>query len=335
MTFDSSEKVTADVIFRLTALWAMNESGIGGFLHLFHFPFSGIILTGLSVMLVTLICHYGNLDWKVLSRSLILVLIIKLSLSPHTSFTAYLAVSIQAIICFFVYRTIGINQISILLSCVLTFLESALQKIIVLTIFFGQRMYEVFDEFVNQYLGKNLEFIGMGASSIAFSFYIAVYLIAAVVSALYINYLYRRMISGDIGEITFFSQSTSQVTVTNNHPKFKYGIISLFVFFIAIVIMMFLTGKESFIEIYLLRTLLILAIWFLFVIPIIKYLMSRYFDKYRVVYKDQIASIINFFPSLISLVRLSMDALKSYVWYLRPIKFFEFLLYRLLFDPML
>ncbi|MFN8330037.1 MAG: hypothetical protein U0T81_02270 [Saprospiraceae bacterium] len=201
--------------------------------------------------------------------------------------------------------------------------------------FFGQRMYEVFDEFVNQYLGKNLEFIGMGASSIAFSFYIAVYLIAAVVSALYINYLYRRMISGDIGEITFFSQSTSQVTVTNNHPKFKYGIISLFVFFIAIVIMMFLTGKESFIEIYLLRTLLILAIWFLFVIPIIKYLMSRYFDKYRVVYKDQIASIINFFPSLISLVRLSMDALKSYVWYLRPIKFFEFLLYRLLFDPML
>lgn len=335
MTFDSSNKVAADVIFRLTAFWAMNESGIGGFLHFFHFPFSGVILTGLSVMLVTLICHFSNLDWKVLSRALMLVLLIKLSLSPHTSFTAYLAVGFQAMISYLVYRIFGINQISILLSCVLAFLESALQKIIVLTIFFGKNMYEVFDEFVNQYLGRNLDFLGLGASSLLFSFYMAVYIISAVVSALYIYRLYRRMLSGDIEKIPSIAKDFEKDFKTDDHKKIKYGIIYLFVFFIVILIMMFLTGRENDIQIYLLKTIMIISIWFLFVIPVIKYFLSRYFYKYSEMYQDQIESTVSFFPRLISLVRLSMAASKTYLWHKRPLKFFEFLFYRLLFDPSL
>ena len=50
------QKVLA--IQRLTALWAFAESGLGGMLHALQLPFTGLIVGGLSVIIITLIAKF-------------------------------------------------------------------------------------------------------------------------------------------------------------------------------------------------------------------------------------------------------------------------------------
>ncbi len=47
-------------IHKLTALWALNESGLGGFLHVFNTPFTGLIVGGISILLISLIAYYAT-----------------------------------------------------------------------------------------------------------------------------------------------------------------------------------------------------------------------------------------------------------------------------------
>jgi hypothetical protein len=52
-------KNNKSIIDKLTALWALNESGLGGFLHVFNSPFSGLIVGGVSILLISLIAYYA------------------------------------------------------------------------------------------------------------------------------------------------------------------------------------------------------------------------------------------------------------------------------------
>ena len=76
------------VVERLTALWALNECGLGGFMHAFGSPFTGIIVGGFSVLLITLIAKHTDHIWSTLVKAISIVLLIKLSVSPHSPITA-------------------------------------------------------------------------------------------------------------------------------------------------------------------------------------------------------------------------------------------------------
>ena len=71
-------------IERLTALWALNESGLGGFLHVFNTPFTGLIVGGISILMISLIAYYAEDKWKAVLRALLIVLIVKMAVSPHS-----------------------------------------------------------------------------------------------------------------------------------------------------------------------------------------------------------------------------------------------------------
>ncbi|NJO01983.1 MAG: hypothetical protein HC880_10065 [Bacteroidia bacterium] len=40
-------------IERLTALWALNEAGLGGLMHAVRTPFTGVVVGGLAIMLIS------------------------------------------------------------------------------------------------------------------------------------------------------------------------------------------------------------------------------------------------------------------------------------------
>ena len=83
---------------RLTALWALNESGLGGVLHAAKFPFTGIFVGGFAVILISLIARYSNYSFKAILKATAMVLMIKAAVSPHSPFPAYLAVSFQGLL---------------------------------------------------------------------------------------------------------------------------------------------------------------------------------------------------------------------------------------------
>ena len=47
-----------NIFIRLTALWALIEAGLGGLLHAFHLPFTGIILGGFAVLIISLLAQH-------------------------------------------------------------------------------------------------------------------------------------------------------------------------------------------------------------------------------------------------------------------------------------
>ncbi len=43
---------------RLTALWAFSESGLGGILHALQMPFTGLLVGGMAILLISLIAFF-------------------------------------------------------------------------------------------------------------------------------------------------------------------------------------------------------------------------------------------------------------------------------------
>ncbi|MDV7397666.1 hypothetical protein RZS08_40070, partial [Arthrospira platensis SPKY1] len=85
------------ILIRLTALWALNEAGLGGLMHLFKSPFTGIFVGGTAVLLISLIGYVAEKPGPAIMRALTVVLIIKAMASPHSPLTAYLAVAFQGV----------------------------------------------------------------------------------------------------------------------------------------------------------------------------------------------------------------------------------------------
>jgi len=84
-------------ITRLSALWALSESMLGGLLHAAHIPLRGMIISSAAVIIICLIAHFSEKNGEIL-KATIIVLIIKGAISPYTPFAAYLAVFMQGLL---------------------------------------------------------------------------------------------------------------------------------------------------------------------------------------------------------------------------------------------
>ena len=140
-----SDEQRKNAIQRLTALWAFTESGLGGIMHALQIPFTGLLVGGMAVIMISIIAKIAEHNFKQLLKSAIIVLIIKAMISPHTPFTAYVAVSFQALLGFALFSLLSVNFISIFLLSTIAMLESAIQKILILTLFFGESLWKAMD----------------------------------------------------------------------------------------------------------------------------------------------------------------------------------------------
>lgn len=153
---DLSGAQRALAIQRLTALWAFAESGLGGVLHAFRIPFTGLVIGGFAVIIITLIAKFSDHQYQKIVKSFLIVLIVKAMVSPHTPIPAYLAISFQALLGYCLFSLFKINFFSIFLLSILSMMESAIQKLLILTFFFGQSLWKAADglvDFITEQLG--------------------------------------------------------------------------------------------------------------------------------------------------------------------------------------
>lgn len=141
----------ARYFYRLTALWAFSEALLGGLLHGLRLPVSGLILGGLSAVCISWL---GRLGPRYILQAVLFVLIIKAGLSPQTPLPAYFAVSLQAVAGAFFFLMLPGYRLPSILSCVFALLQSALQKLLILTLLFGQDFWLSLDAWLQQLLEK-------------------------------------------------------------------------------------------------------------------------------------------------------------------------------------
>lgn len=132
---------------KLTALWAVSESGLGGLLHAMKIPFSGLFLGSFAVIIITYLAFVNTNRFSAIIKATVLVVLIKAIVSPHSPPMAYVAVLFQGGLGALVYGGFGVNRVSAISFGALALFESAFQKIFTLTIIFGMGLWDSIQQF--------------------------------------------------------------------------------------------------------------------------------------------------------------------------------------------
>lgn len=159
-----SRNLSSDrAVERLTALWALAEAGMGGFVHALKIPFTAGVIGGAAVILISTIGFFAEKKAAAIFRATMIVVLIKAAVSPHSPLPAYFAVLFQGLIGAALFGLLPWPQLAAMLLALLAFWEGAAQKLLVMTFIYGHSLWDSLD-LAGQRL---LEVAGGGSSSLS------------------------------------------------------------------------------------------------------------------------------------------------------------------------
>src|SRR5437868_6134898 len=141
------------VYYRIIALWVLCEAMLGGVIHAFHIPVSGLIVGSAAVVCICLLAYYVPAPGAIIQATVI-VAIFKMMLSPQAPVLAYAAVFFQGALGELLFRNKKFYRASCLLLGFLALLESGFQRIIVLTTVYGNNLWKAINNFINELTGQ-------------------------------------------------------------------------------------------------------------------------------------------------------------------------------------
>ncbi len=287
-------------IQRLTALWALVESGLGGILHAFKTPFSGLILASIAIIIISLICALADEKWKTMMSSLLVVLIIKAAVSPHSSLTAYMAVSFQAILGGFLFKYITSIPLATILLGVIGVLESALQKLIVLTLLFGNSLWQSIDTF-GEWVSDKMGFIMWTSSTnLLIGIYLGIYLIGGFIAGYIANRIIlsvRRNWSSPDYRIAIKEENISaSQSKTNSRKRRNTFLIATGILMILLVLFSYIQFGYSKGFYILFRTLLIIGLWYVLIGPLVMKWLFAFLRKKESSVSNELQATFDLIP---------------------------------------
>tara|TARA_B100000809_G_C15055450_1_gene500491 strand:+ start:248 stop:1255 length:1008 start_codon:yes stop_codon:yes gene_type:complete len=314
-------KNNKSIIDKLTALWALNECGLGGFLHVFNTPFTGLIVGGISILLITLIAYYAENKWQAILKALLIVLIIKMAVSPYSPFGAYVAVSFQALFGAFLFSNFSWKGATLMVLGMVTFLESAVQKIFILTIVYGNGLWEAIDIY-GAWVQKKMEFVSeTSTTSVLIITYLLVYGICGLLAGVFIKSMIT--IISNKKEVDFYIEpDTLDVDKTKSKTSFKAKVIWVWLITVAIIVLAFivfggdLLGWKKGVYI-MLRSFLVLMFWYLIIGPLLLKVVRKYLTKKESQYKEDITNAMDLFPYFRQIISYTWKATKDLKGYTR------------------
>ncbi|NNE25959.1 MAG: hypothetical protein HKN09_03885 [Saprospiraceae bacterium] len=267
MELGSSKKLA---IQRLTALWALTESGLGGLLHAFNSPFTGLFVGSIAIILIALIYTLSGKQWSVVLKALTIVLIIKMAVAPHSNITSYFAVSFQAVAGIIILRIIPSIAVGSIVFAVVALVESAIQKILVLYILYGKTIWEAIDEFgvwVNRKFENSFLLI---TSKNVILVYIGLYIMMGLLVGLFIAAA-NKSIKKEWNNPKYMIQLDKGLSVGEHDMQRKKSNYThlIFIMITLLILTLFASLTQGIGQgFYLLgRTMLLLGIWYLFLAP--------------------------------------------------------------------
>ena len=300
-------------VSRLTALWALTEAGLGGVLHAFRTPFTGIFVGGIAVVLIVLIGSFSENKSQSILRSLLIVLMVKAAVSPHSPPPAYLAVSFQALMGALLFTIFSnVRLISILLG-MLALAESAGQKILTLTILFGESIWDAIDTFV-EYTQTQLgvESSSDGGTWVALT-YVAMYMLVGTLIGWWagklpdrISILLQKWKAPSVSELDPSPvQDTTPGFLRRWWKRGRYAVLILLLFLVSI----WGIRDEALLDpiVLILRALCVIVLWYGIVSPIIIELIRGFLSKRKRGSETELAQVMTLLPHLKGVSKIAWE----------------------------
>jgi hypothetical protein len=312
-------KISANniTITKLTALWALNESGLGGMLFALHIPLTGFFVGGFAIILIGLIAFYSDNNFKQIIKATVLVLIIKAIASPHAPPPAYLAVAFQGVTGAVLFSCIRNYKVAAILLAVLAMAESFLQKIIVMTLIYGKSIWIALD--------KSIEGISKDFSihtKVSFSYWIiGIYVLIHVVWGILIGIFSGKLphlISKHTPAIldAYQNKATEYDTDQQSASKRKNKNIrwvSFLLILLFIIAVFLLSGAYADYKIVyvIIRSVAAVLLLFFVLRPILTWGIQYWLKKQRTVTKQEAVEIMAMMPGLRNFVKPSWQMAKA------------------------
>lgn len=282
-------------VFRLTAFWALSECGLGGILHALKVPFSGLFLCGISVSILTLILFYCKVNRAIFFQSLATVLIIKFTLSPHSSLSSYFSVGFQGFVGYVIYRLFSFNYITILTTVLIAYFETATHKIVTLTIFGGMTFWKSVSAFIDKLISETFGIANSHGLQMALVFYYAIYVSAAFIISIW---LYSFLQKIKLLKFVPISLTSLEEVKFEKTQKSNFKVILILLIFLIPSCYLLYVGDSSSLFHYLLRTMLLLCVWYFMINPLLQYFVNSFMSQKAVQHKSRIEELKLFFPVL-------------------------------------
>ncbi len=301
---------------RLTALWAFAESGLGGILHALQIPVTGLVVGGMAVIIISFIAEISGHDYKQILKSALIVLIVKAMVSPYTPFPAYIAVSFQALLGYALFSLLRVNFLSILLLSTIAMMESAIQKLLVLTLFFGESFWKAADN-VMEFIAKQFGVSSVNGSQWVIGIYLSIYFIGGFI----IGWIAYRIIKGFSAAkgsftldnaITFNTDIFKQAAPKRTFLNKLWAIILVLVTLSVILFVFAADSKQGWLAILktISWTMSVILLWYMLFRPLFTKLIQRILQKKESRYSDEVLKTLSFLPVLRQLTALAWQKSK-------------------------
>ena len=309
-------------VLRITALWAFSESAFGGILHALTIPLRGLFISSAAVLFISLIALFSRNNKGILKATLIVILI-KAVVSPHSPLTAYFAVSLQGVLGYLLFSTKKFYKLSALLLGILVLFFSGIQKIVILTILFGNTLWESLDIFVKQ---VSIEILSIDHPNINYGYvlitgYVLLHLIAGLFIGIYAGRLPQKInFYKSIVPSSIESERVEEIPQKEKRKKkswfFRPTGIFVIVLSAGVIVLSYLSPDLEervvmSVVIMLIRSLVITFVWYTLLAPVAKKLFQKFVAKRNSEYSKDLEEIISMFPQFKKIVnycwRLSKD----------------------------
>ncbi len=293
-------RLMRESIFRITALWAFSECALGGLMHAFKLPFTGIFVGGFAVLCVGLLAQMERPAGAQILRATMLVMLVKAVVSPHSPPQAYAAVGFQGFLGALLLGYVRPNTIVAVLYGALAIAESAVQKLLMLYLFFGTSLVEAVDLFVVDVLKK----LGL-RTDISWAWFIAaLYVGVYTLWGAFLGYWIPRMpllLKARAEQYADLDDTAVSLELAGRRPPFWRKIAALMGILLFVGGTFLLTSAERGAGIQkaiyaVLRTAAVLLTWLFLVRPVLQSLIQRWARKKRKQEEGTLQSLLEDIP---------------------------------------
>lgn len=289
---------------RITALWAFSEALLGGMLHGFHVPFAGLVLSAFASICMAALTLHDPAKGKIL-KATILVIIIKAILSPHTPPTAYFAVFLQGFFGEMIFSSGLPYFFACVTNSVFALMQTAFQKLIVLTILFGTGIWKAMDEFLNSISAE------FGVANTSYSYYFIViflvlHLITGIAAGIFAGRLPKLMQSKqNIISINYVDRPINNDAAAPKRNRLFKNLVIWIMFILLAAVLYNLYTDSSFVSIIsskplrlLIRSFIILLLWYFFIAPVLLKLFHKWLAKQQNKFSVEVENILHLIPEM-------------------------------------
>jgi nucleoside-triphosphatase THEP1 len=361
-------KGSSIIYYRLIALWVICEAFLGGIIHGFRIPVSGLIVGSAAVICICLIGYYYPKRGAILKATLI-VCIFKMMLSPQAPFPAYIAVLFQGLVgevlfgmrhaaivrrppdhageasgvsnrqsatCLPVGTVANLKyyKLACFLLGILSLTESGLQRIIVLTIIYGMEGWKALDKFLSGLTGSTDNYsLWLGGG------YLGLHVITGVLVGIWAGRIPSEVESRKWKIESKWEMKNGEPQVENGRGKrkkvFKASMLIIWFLLIGLYVQSYFGFGKPILPASVplrlfIRSFIIILAWYLVFAPLLKWVLHKWLKKKQSSLAVEIEQVVGLLPEIKNMAISSWESVKNQKGFVRIWEFSKNMLFQTL-----